>query len=160
MDRFIVVSCFALVVVVFGLVGAVSFWPPAPSAGQFTADDAISAARQFVSAEDTFRFDGMADTLKVGLNRTVDGSVFDVVAEFTSRNAGYGDRADKMVATVLTPHRALITVEKGVVTAAIMDGQWDMVTQQSIEAQAPPSTMPARDPNTTTPGTTPDGAQL
>jgi len=161
MDRFIVVSCFALVVVVFGFMGAASFWPPAaPAGGQFTADNAISAARQFVCAESTFRFDGMADTLKVSLNRTVAGSVFEVVAGFTSRQAGFGDRADMMVAQVLTPHRAVITVDRGEVASAVMDGQWDMIAQKPIDSATPPAGMPARDPDNNTVPVSPDGAQL
>lgn len=159
MDRFIVVSCLALVVAVFGLVGAMSFWPPAATAGQYTADDALSAARQYVTGEGTFAFDGVADTLKMSMNRTIGDGVFEVVAEFTSRNAGYGDRAGQMVATVLTSHRAVVTVDNGAVTAAIMDGQWDMKAQQDVGTPAHPPAMPALDPGTATP-TAPDGAQL
>jgi hypothetical protein len=161
MDKFIVVASLALVVVVFGLIGAITFGAPvAPADGQYTADNAITTARQFVNAENTFKFDGMTETLNVKMNKTVSSSVFEIIAEFTSRHAGFGDRADKMVAQVLTPHRAVITVEKGAVASAIMDGQWDMIAQKTIDTQTPPSTMPARDPATATPVATPEGAQL
>jgi hypothetical protein len=161
MDKFIVIASLALVVVVFGLIGAVTFGTPAAPAGdQYTADSAISTARQFVNAENTYKFDGMAETLAVRMNKTVSSSIYEIVAEFTSRHAGFGDRADKMVAEVLTPHTAVITVQNGAVASAVMDSQWDMIAQKSIDTQTPPPTMPARDPTTATPVTTPDGAQL
>jgi hypothetical protein len=161
MDKFIVIASLALVVVVFGLIGAMTFGAPAaPAEGQYTADNAITTATQFVNAENTFKFDGMTDTLNVKMNRTVSSGVFEIVAEFTSRHAGFGDRADKMVAEVLTPHTAVITVENGAVVSALMDGQWDMIGQNTTDTQTPPSAMPRLDPTVSTPVTTPDGAQL
>jgi hypothetical protein len=161
MDKFIVISSLALVVVVFGLIGAVTFGAPvAPADGHYTADNALTTARQFVNAENTFKFDGMTDTLSVKMNKTVSSSVFEIIAEFTSRHAGFGDRADKMVAQVLTPHTAVITVENGAVASAVMDGQWDMIGQKTIDTQTPPSTMPARYPGNATPVNTPEGALL
>jgi hypothetical protein len=161
MDKFIVIACLALVVVVFGLIGAVTFGSTvAPADGHYTADNALTTARQFVNAENTFKFDGMNETLNVKMNKTVSSGVFEIVAEFTSRHAGFGDRADKMVAEVLTPHTAVITVENGAITSAVMDGEWDMITQKAIDIQMPPSSMPRLDPTVPTPVNTPDGAQL
>jgi hypothetical protein len=161
MDKFIVIASLALVVVVFGLIGAVTFGTPAaPAGGQYTADNAITAARQFVNAENTYKFDGMAETMSVKMNKTISSGIYEIIAEFTSRHAGFGDRADKMVAEMLTPHTAVITVENGAVASAVMDGQWDMIAQKSVDTQTPSSTMPARDPATGTPVTKPDGAQL
>lgn len=161
MDKFIVIASLALVVIVFGLIGAVTFGTPgAPAVSQYSADSAITTARQFVNAENTYKFDGMAETLSVKMNKTISASVYEIIAEFTSRHAGFGDRADKMVAEVLTSHTAVITVENGAVASAVMDGQWDMIAQKSVDMQTPPSTMPAHDPATGTPVTTPGGAQL
>ncbi|HEY3273292.1 MAG TPA: hypothetical protein VGJ92_05995 [Methanocella sp.] len=161
MDKFIVIACLALVVVVFGLIGAVTFGATvAPADSHNTADNALTTARQFVNAENTFKFDGMTETLNVKMNKTVSSGVFEIVAEFTSRHAGFGDRADKMVAEVLTTHTAVITVENGAVASAVMDGEWDMIGQKTIDTQTPPSTMPRLDPTVSTPVTTPDGAQL
>jgi hypothetical protein len=159
MDKFIVIASLALVVVVFGLIGAVTFGSPvAPAEGQYTADNAITTARQFVNAENTFKFDGMTETLNVKMNKTVSASVFVIVAEFTSRHAGFGDRADKMVAEVLTPHTTVITVEKGTVVSALMDGQWDMIGQKTADTQTPPSDMSARYSENATWSNTPDDA--
>ena len=163
MDRFIIVSCFALVVVLGGLVGATAFWSPvAPAGEQYTADSALATAQQFVNGEATFKYDGDAGTLKVALSRTIDSSTYEVIAEFTSRAGGYGDRTGLMVAQVLTPHKAVITLNKGEIVSAIMDGQWDMVTQKMLtdDVSTQPATMPALDPANNTPPTPPAGAYL
>jgi hypothetical protein len=163
MDRFIIVSCFALVVVLGGLVGATAFWSPSAPAGEhYTAASALTTAEQFVNGEATYRFDGDAGTLKVAMNKTIDASTYEIVAEFTSRAAGFGDRTGMMVAEVLTPHKAVITVNKGEVVSAIMDGQWDMLMQKLLTNDEPttPATMPALDPANNTPPAPPAGAYL
>jgi hypothetical protein len=58
---------------------------------------------------------------------------FQFVYRFDSTQAGYGDRTGQMLAQVITPHEAIITVEKGVVKSAVMDGKWDMLTQVMID---------------------------
>ncbi len=163
MDKFIIVSCLALVVVLGGLVGATAFWSPsAPAGGHYTATSALTTAEQFVKGEATYRYDGDAATLKVALSQTLSGDTYVVVADFTSRAAGYGDRSAMMSAQVLTPHRAVITVSEGIVVSAIMDSQWDMMTQKMVTSSAPmiPATMPALDPTGNTPSTPPEGASL
>ncbi len=135
MDRFIIISTLALVVAVFGMIGAITFGAPAaPAEGQYTADKAITTAEQFVRAEDTFKFDGMSETLNVRMNKTVSDSAYEIIAEFTSRQSGFGDRTGDILAQVLTPHKAVITVEKGEVASAVMDGRWDMIAQKDISA--------------------------
>lgn len=162
MDKFIIVSCLAFVVVLGGLVGATAFWSPsAPADGHYTADSALATAEQFVTGEATFKYDGDAGTLKVALNRTIDGNTYEIVADFTSRAGGYGDRTGLMVIQVLTPHKASITVSNGQVVSAIMDGQWDMMAQKMLnDVSTLPATMPALDPTNTTPPTPPEGAYL
>lgn len=163
MDRFIIISCLAFVVVLGGMVGATAFWSPSVPAGeQYTAASALTIAEQFVNGEATYKYDGDAGTLKVALNRTIDSDTYEIVAEFTSRASGYGDRTGQMLAQVLTPHRAVITVSKGQVVLAVMDDQWDMITQKMLkdDASTLPATMPALDPGNTTPPTPPAGAYL
>ena len=52
-------------------------------------------------------------------------AVWEVVVAFTSANAGYGDRSDQMVATVITDHIITVTVEGDSVSAAVIDESWD-----------------------------------
>ncbi|MEJ2739640.1 MAG: hypothetical protein P8105_07445 [Dehalococcoidia bacterium] len=52
--------------------------------------------------------------------------------EFRSENAGYGNRVGKAVTEAITPHTANITVVRGEVTRAVLDGWWDMIAQEKI----------------------------
>ena len=54
------------------------------------------------------------------------------IFEFDSRQAGYGDRTGQMLAQVITPHRAVISVEQLEVVSAVMDERWDMLSQEMI----------------------------
>jgi len=93
----------------------------------YTEQNAIDAALQFVEDSPTYSWDGIEGTIElVGAHKTMTTDiVWEVVVEFTSANAGYGDRSDVMVATVITDHVVTITVEGDTVTAAIIDGEWD-----------------------------------
>ena len=52
--------------------------------------------------------------------------------EFRCRHAGYGDRAGKMLAQVITSHRALVVVQRGEVIYATLDDKWDMLNQRIV----------------------------
>ena len=153
MDKFMIITLTvtALLLVVAG--GAIVYSSSAGGA-VYTSGDAMKIAEKFVSSEATFKFDGMADTLtfKPAVAKTPE--TYEIIVEFTSSSAGYGDRSDMMTAQVLTPHEAVITVEKGVVISAVMDGQWDMLTQKAIEG---PATMPRLEGNTVIPTVQDDG---
>jgi len=85
-------------------------------------------AEEFVRLEATFRFDGIPETLKVtGTTSVADGWRYKI--EFDSQHAGYGNRSGQVLAEVITHHTAEITVQTGLVTMAIMDGEWDMINQ-------------------------------
>jgi len=91
-------------------------------------------AEDFVKNSPTFSFDGMENTLT--LVNTLAARcpycwVF--VFEFDSRHAGYGHREGMMLAQVTTPHQAVISVEQGDITSAIMDEKWDMMLQQEVD---------------------------
>ena len=53
---------------------------------------------------------------------------------FESRHAGYGDRSGQVLPRAITPHEAVIMVEAGAVTSAVMDGVWDMINQKMLES--------------------------
>jgi hypothetical protein len=76
---------------------------------------------------------GIADTfkfVKVVTLRTPFAWQF--TFEFQCRHAGYGDRTGQLVAQVITPHIAVITVIRGQVTIAVLDKIWDMVNQRML----------------------------
>jgi hypothetical protein len=93
-------------------------------------NEALTLARQFVMDDSTFKFDGIVETLKVELDES-SGPVIATV-DFTSRQAGYGDRSGMMLAQVLTPHKCVLKISGGQVQSAVMDGTWDMIGQKEI----------------------------
>jgi len=95
--------------------------------------DARRVAEEFVRNSPTFVFDGIPATLEVGETPYPDlESAWTFVIRFESAHAGYGDRTGQMVAEVITPHEAHITVENGKVVSALMDGEWDMLAQRLV----------------------------
>lgn len=92
-------------------------------------------AEEFVRNSSTFTFDGIEDTLQLVETLYPDTeNSWQFIFHFESRHAGYGDRTGQMLAQVITPHEAVITVEQGTVKSAILDGEWDMKNQKLIHS--------------------------
>lgn len=51
---------------------------------------------------------------------------------FTSRQGGYGNRTGQMTIQVITPHQIEIIVSEKNVTSAVIDGEWDELSQQPV----------------------------
>ena len=153
MDKFIIITILVTAVLLVVAGGAVVYSSSTGSA-QYTEKDALKTAEEFISAEKTYKFDGMSDSLSIRLKNAKTADTFEISAEFTCRSAGYGDRTGMMTAMMLTPHEAVITVAKGKVTSAIIDGQYDMLTQSATQG---PATMPRMDGNVNMPGTAGNG---
>lgn len=100
---------------------------------RMTEEEAQKLAENFVKKSPTFTFDGIEDTLrlKVTLYPEIENS-WQFVFQFESRQAGYGDRTGQILAQVITPHEAIITIEQGEVKSALMDNKWDMISQQML----------------------------
>ncbi|MBN1160593.1 MAG: hypothetical protein JXA17_01400 [Dehalococcoidales bacterium] len=95
-------------------------------------DESRNIAEAFVKADATYIFDGMPETLELtGTTQTDNGWQF--TYEFDSRHAGYGDRTGQILAQVITHHVAVVAVESGKVTSAIMGGVWDMKNNEMLE---------------------------
>ena len=97
-------------------------------------EESEEIARNYLLNSPTFKFDGIEDSLE--LAATYEATCpycWQFVFEFQCRHAGYGDRTGQMLAEVITPHTAGITVDQGEVVSAIMDDQWDMIKQKMIE---------------------------
>jgi hypothetical protein len=135
MDKTLVI--FGAMLVISLILGAGMVVTSASNAG-FTKESAIKTASTFLSSEATYKFDGMQSSLimdaqKIELGTSPPKEVYLVTAEFTSRQAGYGDRTGMMMADVLTTHKCVITIDQNNdVISAIMDGQWDMINQKTI----------------------------
>ena len=88
-------------------------------------------AEEFVKMEATYRFDGIPETLDLTITTSV-ARGWKYTIEFDSRYTGYGNRTGKILAQVITHHTAVVTVQSGRVTSAIMDNKWDMIKSQQI----------------------------
>ncbi len=104
-----------------------------------TEEQARQKAEEFVRKSPTFVFDGIEETLElassdmcpvtVSFESSVKPACWQFTYRFESAHAGYGDRTGMMVAEVITPHEAVITIEGEEVKSAVMDGKWDMLRQ-------------------------------
>lgn len=100
---------------------------------QLTEQQAGDIAGLFVRNSPTFVFDGIMGTLELAETLQAGGeNAWTFVFRFESAHAGYGDRTGQMLAEVITPHEAHVTVQHGAVVSALMDGTWDMLGQKLV----------------------------
>lgn len=100
----------------------------------YTENQAVYIATQFLRTTPTYSFDGIEETITLLDVETVRMPyTWYITLGFTSRNAGYGDRTDEMVATVLTEHTVMILVSEGEVISAVTDGRFDELTGSMLE---------------------------
>lgn len=98
---------------------------------QMTKEESQRIAEEFLRSSPTFAFDGIPDTLKLAdTSELSDPYSWTFVFEFESLHAGYGDRTGQVLAQVITPHQASITVEQLEIKYATIDGVWDMIAQE------------------------------
>lgn len=99
----------------------------------FTVEQSRDIAEAFIRKSATFSFDGIDGTLELkDTNKLWSPSCWTFAFEFQSAHAGYGNRSGMIVAEVVTPHKAEITVVRGEVTRATLDGWWNMITQEKL----------------------------
>lgn len=109
---------------------------PKPS----TEEESLEMAREFVINSQTFRFDGIEETLVhvETLHPDVDTPhLWEFVFTFKCSHAGYGDRSGQILAQVITSHTANVVVQEGKVTSAILDGKWDMIKREMMSSFCP-----------------------
>lgn len=100
---------------------------------EYTEEAAGKTAREFIKNSPTFTFDGIQESLELVETLYPDiENAWQFVFRFESAHAGYGDRTGQMLAEVITPHEAIITVEQGEIRNAVMDGKWSMVNQRML----------------------------
>ena len=101
---------------------------------KYTEEAAGKTAEEFIKNSPTFTFDGIQESLEIVETLYPDiENAWQFVFHFESAHASYGDRTGQMLAEVITPHEAIITVEQGEIKNAVMDGKWDMVNQRMID---------------------------
>lgn len=90
----------------------------------------------------TFKFDGIADSVKVVKAAQKADGTWEYTVEYQTRQAGHGDRSGMMLAQVITTHNAEIEVKGGKVTAAVCNGVWDVIADME-KGDGMQMTMPA-----------------
>jgi len=101
----------------------------------FDAEKAREFTEQWIKSEaSTYVFDGY-DLQFLKIEKVKKGGRYELTFSFTSRAAGYGDRADEMAAQVITPHIIEVIVEKEKVVRAITDGVYDEIKHVLIEPE-------------------------
>ena len=97
-------------------------------------EQSLSSAKAIIEQDSTFRFDGIKESLKLAGEKSLEeGKAWEFTYVFESRYPGYGERSGRVMAAVITPHKARIVVKGGIVTEALIDEQWDMLGQKMIE---------------------------
>ena len=102
---------------------------------QYSIEESKSIAQDFIQQSATLQFDGIDHSLElVNTGELECSGCWEFTCRFESRHSGYGDRAGQMLAQVITPHEAKITVERNEVTEGILDGTWNMLTESEVSA--------------------------
>ena len=129
---YLLITALALLTVIAGACTT----PSNGTNSNITEQEAQQLAEEFVRNSPTFTFDGIEGTLQLveTLYPDIENS-WQFVFRFESRHAGYGDRTGQMLAQVITPHEAVVTVEQGKIESAIMDEKWDMINQTLINGR-------------------------
>ena len=103
---------------------------------RISEEESREMAEDFVENCPTFLFDGIEESLELVETLYPDiENAWQFVIQFESRQAGYGDRTGQVLAEVITPHKAIITVVQGEITSAVMDDEWDMIIQRMLEVK-------------------------
>jgi hypothetical protein len=87
--------------------------------------DNRATADYYIKKHTTYVFDGLDATLMLTDTVKINGG-FRFTYEFDSAHAGYGDRTGQILAQVITHHTAVITIQNGWETSAVMEDYWDM----------------------------------
>lgn len=120
-------------ILVIGALPALSIyaWQTTPV---FNEQSAVKTATRFLSEAPTYSWDGVEGSIRVldSYKAQTPDAVWTVVIEFTCAHAGYGDRSDQMVATVVTDHVIVVTVEDSSVAEAVIDDEWDELRQTPV----------------------------
>jgi len=102
--------------------------------GRHTLEAAKETAKVWVmSSAPTYLFDGSKlEVVSASEYDDTCDTCFEVTLTFESAHGGFGDRTDKIVTQVITPHEIKVQVENGEVVSALTDGVYDELNAQII----------------------------
>jgi hypothetical protein len=99
----------------------------------FVNDTYYVLSESFVLNSQTYLFDGFDLKFDEKLEPDFCEDCFQYVFSFNSTHSGYGNRTNDVLAQVITPHEAIVTIEKQTITKAVLDSEWDMTTQKNLD---------------------------
>jgi hypothetical protein len=130
------ITILLLLVPLAGCARFVSPETPAPASKDYTREEAIGIALNYIKGAPTFTWDGMPETLEVtGVEPLRCTDCWEVSISFETRHGGYGDRTGMMVTQVITPHTARVLVKEGLVEYAVLDERWDEMEQEPFKGR-------------------------
>jgi len=106
-----------------------------PIESAYTVEGAEDTALVWLYGCPTFRFDGIAETVKVqNIIALRMPNAWEVYIDFTCGYPGYGDRTGNVMLGKTQDHTIRITVIAGQVTRAIIDDVWDEMKQARLDS--------------------------
>lgn len=105
---------------------------PSPAMTIWTIEESRKIAEEAVKNSPTYQFDGF--DLQLEKEEALRCSeCWQFTFTFKSRHGGYGDRRNQMLTQVITPHKIVVTTEKGKVISAVTDQTFDELSQRFIK---------------------------
>jgi hypothetical protein len=110
---------------------------------QYTEAESLALATRYLEQSSTYSFDGSG---LEHLKTTILGcpSCFSFTFSFASGHPGYGNRSGSAPNRQSTPHTAVVIVEAGSISTAILDSSWDQIKEQYIPGA---DSSPAEEPD-------------
>lgn len=98
----------------------------------FGEKESLALARNWIrTSAPTYVFDGL-DLSYQDVRQLDCETCFEFTFTFQSRQAGFGNRTDSILAQVITPHTIVVTVEKGAVKEALTDEVFDEISEELL----------------------------
>jgi hypothetical protein len=95
----------------------------------FTQEEAVVIAEDYLRTSPTFSFDGIEDSIEViEVEEQSTLNTWGVRIEYTSSHGGYGDRTDQVLTEALEDHEMWIVVSHDTVVEAVTDDMFNEIS--------------------------------
>ncbi len=103
-----------------------------------SSEIAFDAAHKFLDSSKTFTFDGTERNGGYGNLAYKDGSppIYLLNGDFSLDTTGYGERINQEVSEIETRHSIVLKVKGSDVVYAVIDNQWDEISQKFIDKRS------------------------
>ncbi|MDD5606453.1 MAG: GerMN domain-containing protein [Candidatus Pacebacteria bacterium] len=123
-----------LIIVVILVLLAFIFISTEPKEADYSLEKARNIAESWIkTSASTYVFDGYG--LEFISEKEISEDSFEFLFYFETKAAGYGDRADQMIAQVITPREILVVIKKNEVIKAITDRVYDELKTEMLNSE-------------------------